>query len=77
MEYSEATIENGQVAQKNVRIIDQSELSSECWLIQINGLSACKKCEFKGKKDCGGKDIIKKLKNEKGHKIPIGKPRMD
>jgi len=32
-------------------------------MIQIFGLEACKTCEFKNTEECGGKEIIKKLKN--------------
>jgi hypothetical protein len=47
------------------KIIDQSTLTSECWLIQFNGLKACESCEFKNKKSCGGKNIRKKLLKRK------------
>ena len=44
-----------------VKSIKQSELTSECWLIQIWGLSACKTCEVKDTEECGGKAIRKDL----------------
>ncbi len=53
------------------KIIKQNQLTSECWNIQIWGLNACKDCEYKGTKNCGGKNILKKLKNDKGFKIPL------
>ena len=40
MMYSEARIENGQLVHTNVKIINQSELTSDCWMIQINGAKA-------------------------------------
>lgn len=54
-------------------MIKQNNLSSECWLIQFQEISACKNCEAMGTKECGGKSILKKMKNKKG--IPIGEKR--
>jgi hypothetical protein len=62
MVYSEAKLVNGQIVTTNTKIINQSKLTSDCWLIQFNGLSACKKCELKGTKDCGGGKTLKQLK---------------
>ena len=53
------------------RTVRQDNLSSECWTIQMFGLDACKTCKFKGKRDCGGKNIIRTLKNNKGIKILV------
>lgn len=44
-----------------VKVIKQSILSSECWLIQMSGLKACERCEYKNKKECGGKEIRQRL----------------
>jgi len=63
MQYNEAKIENGRIVITHSQKVNQSELTSDCWLIQIKGLEACKTCEVKGTKECGGKNIIKKLKN--------------
>lgn len=49
--------------------VDKAKLSSECWLIQFNGPSACSRCEYKGKKDCGGKSIVKTGCNKNGVKV--------
>jgi hypothetical protein len=51
--------------------VPQSKLSSECFAIQFQGLKACEHCEYKGKKDCGGKKIRKTLMNEKGFQVPL------
>jgi len=48
-----------------------SDLTTECWEIQIKGLEACKKCEFLHTKDCGGKRIRKAMLA--GEKKPVGK----
>lgn len=37
-----------------VRTINQSELDSSCWQIQVWGKDYCKTCEFDGTPDCGG-----------------------
>lgn len=44
---------------KNPQIIQG--LTSECWSIQIKGVSECKTCPHLNKKSCGGKAILKKL----------------
>jgi hypothetical protein len=41
-------------------------------MVQFNGFEVCKPCPYKGKKDCGGMNIIKTGKNEKGFEVPIG-----
>jgi hypothetical protein len=58
-----------------IRTINQSELTSECWSIQFQGLKACKSCEFLNTKECGGKNIRKTLINDKGIKVPLGNLR--
>ena len=50
----------------NIKRIKQSDLSAECFSIQIFGVTQCLTCEYLGKRDCGGKKIRKTLKNEKG-----------
>jgi len=47
------------------KVIMQGALTSDCWPIQVWGPEACKGCEFRGTKNCGGKSIIKKIKNGK------------
>jgi hypothetical protein len=49
-----------------VKLIQQSKLSEECWIVQFSGLSSCKTCEYKNTKECGGKVIRKTGKNNKG-----------
>jgi hypothetical protein len=49
--------------------VDQKNLSSECWLIQFQGLRACDNCDLKNTDDCGGQNIRKTLQNDKGIKI--------
>lgn len=52
---------NGTLKTKR-KVISQASLTSDCWLIQFWGLSACKTCELEGKDDCGGKKILEKIK---------------
>jgi hypothetical protein len=56
------------------RIIPQKDLTGECWGIQMQGMSACKTCEFRDTDECGGKKIRDTRKNEKGIRVPLGKP---
>jgi hypothetical protein len=48
------------------KTIDQSQLTSDCWLIQFNGLIACKTCEAYGSEDCGGGATLKAMNAEAG-----------
>jgi len=53
------------------RTINQSNLSSECWMIQIWGLDYCKTCQYNNTKECGGKNIQKTGLNSLQRKVPI------
>lgn len=53
------------------KTINQSHLSSECWLVQFWGLEQCETCEAKDTPDCGGQEIRRTGKNEKGYSIPL------
>lgn len=52
------------------KVVDQSTLTSDCWLIQIEGIGACNRCSCfnkrtgKPKKDCGGKRIREAILNK-------------
>ena len=52
-------------------MIQQSDITAECWNVQLKGLWICKYCEFKDTPECSGKEIIKTGKNAKGIIIPI------
>jgi hypothetical protein len=61
MLFQKATVNNGQVTITESKVVDQSKLTSDCFLIQIEGIKACENCEFKDTKDCGGMKIRKRL----------------
>ena len=65
MLYQKAKIENGQMVITETKVIDQSKLTSDCWLIQFSGLSACETCDCLNTPDCGGQAIRKQLLEEK------------
>lgn len=44
------------------RIVEQSKLTSDCFFVQVFGLSRCEVCEFRDTDECGGKEIIEKIK---------------
>ena len=56
-----------------VKQVQQSEMTAECWGVQVWGLKHCDTCEFHNIEDCGGQNIIKTGKNEKGFQVPLGK----
>ena len=47
-----------------VKVIKQSDLTSECWLIQRFGISSCKTCEVLNTPECGGKDTRERILKE-------------
>lgn len=59
------------VVKMTIKLVNSAELTTECWLIQLYGLEYCKTCDFKGKKDCGGKYIVKTGMNTKGFAVPL------
>ena len=61
MLHQKAEVKNGQVVITESKEIDQTKLTSDCWLIQFSGLSACETCEAKDTPDCGGQTIRKRL----------------
>ncbi len=54
-----------------VKTVKQSDMSAECWSVQIWGKEHCKTCEFLNTRNCGGKKIRKTNMNEKGLQIPL------
>jgi hypothetical protein len=61
MKYQKAIIKDSQVVIIESKEIDQSTLTSDCWLIQFNGLAACESCESLNKSECGGQSNRKQL----------------
>jgi hypothetical protein len=52
-----------------VKQVKQKSLSAECWSVQVWGTGYCETCEYKGTEECGGQEILKTGKNEKGIKV--------
>ena len=71
MRYAKAHIENGKVVETDVTNVNQNEMTSECWIVQFGGLAACDTCEFVDTDECGGEEIRKLAKNEKGFSVPL------
>jgi len=61
MLFQKAEVKDGQIVITESKEINQSELASDCWLIQTNGLLACGNCPVKDTPDCGGQAIRKQL----------------
>jgi len=51
--------------------VKQGDMTGECWLVQFWGDDACKTCEARDTSECGGQQIRKTGKNEKGHTVPL------
>ncbi len=56
---------------QEIKKINQKELTSECWSIQIWGMDYCDICPYKDTEDCGGENIRKTGKNELGYEVPL------
>jgi len=44
-----------------IKSIRQADLTSDCWMIQFQGIEACMDCEFRGTDDCGGVEILDRM----------------
>lgn len=53
------------------KIVVQSNLSSECFYVQVWGTWRCRQCDLQGTEECGGKKVLETYKNEKGFGIPL------
>lgn len=62
MLYQKAAIKNGKIEITDSKEVDQSSLTSDCFMVQFNGLTACETCKYKNKSDCGGGETLKRLK---------------
>jgi hypothetical protein len=72
MIYAKGHVVNGNVVLTEQQTIDTSTLTSDCFLIQIKGASACTNCENLNKpRKCGGMGIREKF----GVPAPIVKKR--
>ena len=47
------------------KIINQADLTPECWVIQMWGIEQCDTCEFLDTDECGGKRIRKLIEEGK------------
>ena len=65
MLYQKAKVVNDQIVITESIVVDQSKLTSDCWLIQLQGIAACVDCEVLNTPDCGGQAIRKKLMAQK------------
>lgn len=62
MIYGKGRIVNGKVVITEQRKIDETTLTADCFMIQINGAEACKTCENLNKpRKCGGMRLREKL----------------
>jgi hypothetical protein len=53
------------------RRVRQSNLSAECFMVQVFGEHACEDCEYRGTPDCGGQNVLRTGRNEHGHAVPV------
>lgn len=64
MIYGKAEIKDGEVVVFNSKAIDQTQLTSDCWLVQFDGLVACNSCELRETEDCGGGETLERMRRE-------------
>lgn len=51
--------------------IDQSQLTTECWDLQIFGKEKCVTCPEHGRRSCNGQSILRLGRNRKGLTVPL------
>jgi hypothetical protein len=64
MTYQKARIENGQIVVESTKQIDQANLTADCFMVQFQGLEACKACEYHGTSECGGGETLKQMERK-------------
>lgn len=69
METAQAKVEEEKIKIVRARTMNQKDLDSSCWSIQIWGPEYCKNCEFKNTSDCGGQTGNAKLIREGKTKV--------
>jgi len=71
VKYEEVELVDGELVVTESREIDQNNLTSECWIVQFQGLKAYETCELRDTDECGGKEIRESGGfTEKGKKVP-------
>jgi hypothetical protein len=65
MLFQKAIIEDGKVKITESKEVNQKSLTSDCWLIQLEGPSACENCEARNTEECGGGESLRKLQKRK------------
>lgn len=73
VEYETVEMVDGEMTVTESRVFEQTDLSSECFHVQMQGLKACGGCELRDTDDCGGEQIRETGGwNERGKKVPLG-----
>ena len=62
---NKAVLEDGQIKILKTKTMEQSDLTSDCWSIQMWGLEACQTCEFLNTSGCGGQNILAEIADGK------------
>lgn len=60
--FQRMAVEDGRLVPTFTKVVNQAELTADCWLIQFRGVKACEDCEFLNTPDCGGKSIRKAIR---------------
>ncbi len=55
----------GQELLKRTKVINQAQLTSDCWMLQAWGLPYCRDCDLLATEDCGGYRIRKLILQSK------------
>jgi hypothetical protein len=70
--FGKAELQGGELKVVKSTTVSQAKMSSGRWFVQAWGLERCNTCEYKGRRDCGGKKIRKTGMNEFGFSVPLG-----
>lgn len=61
--YQTTHVESGKMVIDSTKQIDQSKMTSDCFLVQLSGLSACEACKVKNTAECGGGATLARLQS--------------
>lgn len=59
------------------KVVRAKLMTSECWFVQVWGLRACRGCDEKGTKECGGERIRKLIRAGKFSKTGLPDVRQE
>lgn len=69
--YNQMEKQDGKLKAVETHQLKQSEMTSDCWLVQFRGLKACCNCDFYKSENCGGGETLTRILLNKINVAPL------